>query len=88
MLDRSRPYSQVYGMDGVSWHQDGRNFNFQGQPLDENGQVVKLVEPQEDTGGGIEGLHWKQLQVMMRQYGQEFTSKEAAVQFLKGQGLG
>lgn len=83
MLDRSRPYAQVYGLDGVYWHQDGRNFNFKGDPLDEHGRVVRDPEPV-SQGDGMEAVHWRHLKAMVEQYGGEWTTKEAALSFLRG----
>ena len=83
MLNRSAPYGQVYGMAGVSFEQNGRLFDFGGFPVDGNGNRVEAVQ-EAAPSPGIEGMHWKQLKVMVEQYGGEFTTREAAIAFLRG----
>lgn len=84
MLDRKRPYAQVFGMDGVAWYQDGRAYNYQGELLDEQGRVVRAEPEPIATGDGIDGMHWKQLKVAVEQYGEVYTTPEAARNFLRG----
>lgn len=95
MLDRSRPYEQIIGWPGVHWGQDGRMFNFCGQPVNDDGVVVEQqqaeaegAEPEmvADADRPLEQLHWKTLNVLLEQYGGgPYTTREAAIAFLRGQ---
>lgn len=62
--------------------------------LDEAGtQIDRLVveriadEPviaAQPSGDELESYHWKHLSVMLGQYGETYTTKEAAIAFLRG----
>lgn len=54
MLDKSRSYGVVYGLPGVAFEQDGKEYDPQGNPIESNetepkkrGRPFKKAEDQE-----------------------------------------
>lgn len=49
MLDRKRPYEQVFGIPGVTFSQDGRVFNSSGHPVtyrwEDTGEMDRSGDP-------------------------------------------
>lgn len=108
-LDRSRPFSEVYGLIGVAYTQDDLNFNPGGlevnplsferiddeptppSPRDDTPifpAIVMSSNPTpEDREKGLDAKHWKHLKVMVEAYGGEWTTREAAIEFLRGKQL-
>lgn len=98
MLDRTQPHDQVFGLPGVSWSQGGVMFDPNGRPVTfrregttegpEKVVIERVIEaPTEPKAEGLAGMHWKHLAAMLEQYGETYTSKEAAVAFLQGKGV-
>lgn len=84
MLNKQAPHGQVFGMAGVAWEQAGQLFDFAGYPVDGNGERIVVESAPLPSSDTLEGMHWKRLQVMLEQYGETYTTREAAVAFLRG----
>lgn len=49
--------------------------------------VMDSPPPVEEPNAALEGRHWKHLKVMVETYGGEWTTKEDAINFLRGKKL-
>ena len=99
-LDDSRPYSEILGVVGVRFEQDGRYFNNAHHQVDWGGNIIAYatVAPENDTidpppvasgqtdapTGSLSALHWRHLKAMVESYGGEWTNKVDAIRFLSG----
>jgi hypothetical protein len=88
MLNRSRPFGQVYGMGGVHWEQDGQLYDYSGNPVNGSGAPVEpepvavsssaVAAPPRDFASRPD----RELRVMMEQYGERWTTRQNALLFL------
>lgn len=93
-LDRSQPFSEVIGMPGVTYEQDGRRFSAGGREVvidwgpDGAATVREAPEDEEEalpsTPGDYEAMHWKHLKPLVESYGHPWVDKADAVAFLRG----
>lgn len=91
-LDQSRAYATVYEWPGVRYQQDGRFFNNHGDPVEtEPIQADYGREPQDKrisnhgwTEDDLRRPENKALKAQLEQYGEIWTSKKAALDFLQG----
>jgi hypothetical protein len=69
----------------VHWEQDGVLFNHAGKPVDEAGNPREMPQPkQKSAHDDLEGLSDQTLGLMLRRFGEEFTTREAAIALLSG----
>lgn len=59
------------------------------EPEDDPDVIPKCYEQKEEEiptkyDTNFESLHWKQLQILLRTYGEEYTNRDEAIAFLKG----
>ena len=88
MLDKNRPYGEVFGMPPVRYVQDGKEYKADGTPVISDKQEQALVElaneeipmPQ-NLGRAKNGT----LKALMEQAGQEWTDRKSAIAYLKEQ---
>jgi hypothetical protein len=81
MLNRSRPFGQVYGMGGVHWEQDGQLYDYSGAPVEPEPVAVSssaVAAPPRDFASRPD----RELRVMMEQYGERWTTRQNALLFL------
>lgn len=91
-LDWSKPYDQVIGMPGVAFMQAGHFFLPNGKESgvvdDDPSDVVPLGKLLEEAYANgeceLESLGWEQLKSLLDSFGEEYTTREAAIAFLKG----
>lgn len=91
VLDRSKPYGEIYGEPGVAFEQNGKYYDGGGSLVVPKGATdvpaVETPEPVAVVAAPVTAdvptpTSNKVLRAQMEQYGQEWTSREAALRFL------
>ena len=91
LLDRARPYGEVHGGVSRTYEQDGLSFDSKGVLIGDEpaGEVMTaarfwLTPDDPEQPSEFEAMPTAALMALVDQYGGEFTTREAAVSYLKG----
>jgi hypothetical protein len=86
-LDKSRAYSEVFGMARVRFGQDGAYFDGEGREVTSEADKAPDTEPQDAvTREGLEKLHWTKLRARLNGLDMEYTNREAAIEAILSHG--
>lgn len=83
-LDETMPYSEVYGIPGVSYEQAGSFFTVAGREVRDGVVLPPEEEPEPVVASEYRSMHWKNLKALVESYDHEWVNKEDAVAFLEG----
>ena len=92
-LDHSQPYGTVYDMPGVRYQQHGRYFRHDGESAEDQVPLVADQQPEQpDNRARKDGMSEddlrrpenRALKAQVEVYGGEWTTRKAALEFLKG----
>ena len=81
-LDFSSPYSEVFGVEGARFLQDGRLFRGNGREVGDN-SIEPILDDKREPSDPSQ-MHWRSLKVLVESFGGTFTNKADAIKFLGG----
>lgn len=82
MLDRNRPYAEVFGELGVKWEQGGVLYDVSGKRV--GGAEIPTFAPEPEAAEGFDAMTTDQLKAQVAIYGGSWSGRAAAIKFLKG----
>ena len=85
MLDKSKPYGEVFGMAGIRYSQDGKYYRLDGTPFETQKETKTAKEPQpEEVQIPTNPTHATndQLKAFLDSKGESWTNRKAAIAYI------
>lgn len=83
MLDKSKPYAQVYGDSPARFEQGGIYYDAQGKEINAKVKESDLDEEGRKDDVDLESLDWREIKKMVIDAGGEWDNKADGITFLR-----